>query len=171
MLRADVIVHGEGEIALAAAAGGDAFAARLQPGSAHGTLEHNGRTAASIDASGLLPDRPTRLEWVLADHQVCLALDGRTLIEYRYQPAAGTATKQASKLAIGANGADVEIHHPRVLRDVYYTASGQGPSTWKLGRDEYLLLGDNSWHSRDSRSWSAEGGVSGTLIVGKAIWW
>lgn len=52
--------------------------------------------------------------------------------------------------AHGAKGS-VSVKRVQVFRDIYYIANGK--SQFKLGPDEYLLLGDNSPISLDARHW------------------
>jgi hypothetical protein len=76
-------------------------------------------------------------------------------------------------LAIGARGAEVEARHMLVTRDVYYTPGPGGSNAkFRLGPDEYFLLGDNSPHALDSRTWSDGGaGVSRDMILGRTLRW
>ena len=41
------------------------------------------------------------------------------------------------------------------------------PAQWRLGSDEYFVVGDNPTVSDDSRTWTAGPGVAAQLIVGK----
>ena len=53
-----------------------------------------------------------------------------------------------------------------VVDGVYYGALGH--PTWRLGPDEWLVLGDNQIVSIDSRNWDHAPGAPGRLIVGVA---
>ena len=99
-----------------------------------------------------------RLEWVLADQQVLLALTASVLADYRYEPskpsaAAAFVKSMAIAAARGRGGvrglADFAATFitPPSLKD----AAG---TVYRLGPDEYFLLGDNSPHSLDSRHWA-----------------
>lgn len=57
------------------------------------------------------------------------------------------------------------IEDLQLYRDVYYEPPPDR-DTWRLGPDEYFVVGDNQAISRDSRNWSASAGVPGRLIVG-----
>ena len=47
-----------------------------------------------------------------------------------------------------------------------------GPETqYRLGREEYFLLGDNRVRSLDSRFWSRRGGVREGMLLGSALVW
>lgn len=45
------------------------------------------------------------------------------------------------------------IERIEVWRDVHYRPSGGGPTSWRLGGDAYLMLGDFPTASIDSRAW------------------
>jgi signal peptidase I len=171
VLCAEVAADGDGEILLAASSRHDTFVVRMNLRASRGWLVHNERAVSHFDLPALGAQRPASLEWAVADHQVRLALRGRVLVEYRYQPTVADDA-QGPRLAIGARDASVELGELQVFRDVYYTdRPGEAELARQLGADEYFLLGDNSAHSIDSRLWSPRGGISGMLIVGKAIGW
>jgi hypothetical protein len=168
---ARVAAAGDGELLLAASAGGDAFEACLDLGAHRGCLRHNHRNVSNFDIPSLDSFRPCALEWGMADHQARLVMQGCVVLEYRYQPIV-TADAGGSRLAIGARDASVKLLELQVFRDVYYISGpGEAEVARQLGADEYFLLGDNSAHSMDSRHWSPRGGLAGMLIVGKAIGW
>ena len=89
-----------------------------------------------------------------------------------------------SPVGIGARGAAVRIAHLRLERDIYYR---NGTQRGHLGRsdpyilnddpddlnDEFLMLGDNSPRSNDSREWLTTSVVPRRLLIGKAfyIYW
>jgi signal peptidase I len=171
MLRCQLTASGPGEVFLTATVRGEAFLIRLNVDSQEGTLERNQRVAVSFDTRPVGLGKPRRLEWLLADDQVQLALDDRLLVDYRYERSTSGPGGAARNVAIGARGAAVELRHLQVLRDVYYTPGlGERQTKVQLGPDEYFLLGDNSPHSLDSRAWSAPG-LSSTLIVGRVVRW
>ena len=66
-----------------------------------------------------------------------------------------------------------EIDQLRVWRDVYYPHPDLVARDWSLtkplGKDEYLLLGDNSPISVDGRYGAAEGRVLRAAILGRVI--
>lgn len=86
-------------------------------------------------------------------------------------------------VAIGADGAAVEISGLKVLRDIYYTSlDGQGPPPGSIEfelkqyadepqLDQFFVLGDNSPQSKDSRLWEdGQHYVERKLLIGKALW-
>jgi signal peptidase I len=76
-------------------------------------------------------------------------------------------------------GADVTLRDLRVLRDIYYITAvdvaGNGqiieePTLeFPLGPDQFLVLGDNSAASKDSRLWLEGHHVDRSLLVGRAL--
>jgi len=74
----------------------------------------------------------------------------------------------ADRIAFGGEGCRVRFRGIRILRDVFYTDIDQhGTRTEQnLGLDEYFLLGDNSAHSKDSRSF---GPVAANELIGRPV--
>jgi len=88
---------------------------------------------------------------------------------------------------LGSRGAELTFSHLRLRRDVYYTdphrhvrdgfGGPPGGNRWEqdamaywLGPGEFMMLGDNSPQSKDSRLWDErEYFVSRELMIGKAL--
>lgn len=110
----------------------------------------------------------------ICDHQAVVALDGRAFLAHPYVPGPGPIRPSPRAVAIGANGAAVEIGELKVYRDVYYARPPGNGTAWGVGRPvqlgpgEYFVLGDNSPFSEDSRTWSSPGVARGQ-IVGKPV--
>ncbi len=77
--------------------------------------------------------------------------------------------------SFGTQGAAVQVHHLKLWRDTYYTLEGKldGPDpkdlkfkTLYVQPKHYLVLGDNSSSSLDSRTW---GVVPERLLLGRAL--
>ncbi len=66
--------------------------------------------------------------------------------------------------AVWANGQLVPRRNDSAVESVYYGAFGN--PVWRLGADEWLVVGDNQAASIDSRNWPAAAGVPSRLIVG-----
>ena len=56
----------------------------------------------------------------------------------------------------------------RIDRDVYYTTSGSRHTDFEISDDEFVVLGDNSPNSQDSRKWDRYG-VPRNHIVGRSF--
>ena len=92
--------------------------------------------------------------------------------------------RDKSPVGIAAQGAAIRISHLRIERDIYYrneSAHGQIDSTNPYvlndgpddSNDEFLMLGDNSPRSNDSRLWHTTYSVPRHLLIGKAffVYW
>ncbi len=77
---------GTGDVLLTASTRGQTFLVRLDVDSGAGTLQRNGQVVASFDARPLGDAKPRRLEWLLADQRVRLALDDRLQLDHPYAP-------------------------------------------------------------------------------------
>jgi signal peptidase I len=100
------------------------------------------------------------------DNLLRFELDGDTLIEVEV-PA---APDQRSTITIATEGGGAEFDDIEVYRDIYYTAGG-AMSQWSIPDDSYVMLGDNTQDSADSREWR----LTGYRFVdgddsGKQIW-
>jgi signal peptidase I len=162
----DVQAAGGGEVHLRAGSNGNEFVARLDTATGAGTLAHHNGRSVSFRSNPDALRTYSRLMLALVDRRARLTLDGRMLAKCDYEPGADRISRQT--LAIGARGGEVAVRRLQVLRDVHYACVAAGPSKYHLGEDEYFLLGDNSQHALDGRSW---GGVPRAMIVGRALSW
>ncbi|MFN0053664.1 MAG: signal peptidase I [Planctomycetales bacterium] len=114
-----------------------------------------------------------RVEVSLMDHQALVAVDGRLLCEpWSYESDRPRGSTPWIPVRLGSRGQAVAVDRLRLFRDVYYTPGGstRGPRTaWRLGSDEYFVLGDNSPISRDSRSWPGGVALRGEMFLGKPL--
>lgn len=190
----------------------DAFEAEITPDEAR--LIMNGRTIAG-PAPLPRHGGPILVEMINADYRVCLRIDSRELLsstEQQYYPdipallEAFAANRSLPKpqVQITAEKQRCAISHLSLWRDVYYLNRGirrasdvptqnslwaspvQIPRTlMELGKDEYFVLGDNSFVSLDARFWDdpvslpsedlllRAGRVPGRFMLGKAffVYW
>ena len=141
-----------------------------------------------------------RIRFANVDDQLYLWIDGAVIAEFPYGPLNNVLPTNAdlNPVQVGCSGVAAQFRDLRVLRDVYYVSSSYGddeqgseapppPHLWPpldhlralyfpLAADRFLVLGDNSPRSADSRLWSGrsdEGGieyyVKRDLLVGKAL--
>jgi signal peptidase I len=140
-------------------------------------LETNNVRGGLTSSPGGSP-RFARIEVSAIDRKLSVALDGVPLfdpIEFEgSQPVFGPGS-HASPIALGVLGGTLEVRRIRIYRDLYYTGSlTAGPrrlfgvdSLYKLGPDEFFVLGDNSPVSNDSRFWEKTPVVRGEQFLGK----
>jgi len=170
IVRCQLRAQSPGLFYVRARMGGDEFVAEVDMTANRCTLIHNGmrQTATAIFRSPL--NRLVQLDFVLADHQLQLAMDDRVLTEYCYVPKAAENGDGIQDIAIGARTAKLEIDRLQILRDVYYLPPGnQKNRTFQLGPNQFFVLGDNSPHSSDSREWPRH--VAAGSIVGRVVSW
>jgi signal peptidase I len=106
------------------------------------------------------------------DEQLVLAVAGETVIRREYAPLDGPLQPTSRPLGIAGRRGVCSVAKLRVYRDIFYLNPFRGDWTWAgpapLGDDAYLLLGDNTPLSNDSRHWSVPG-LRREQIVGKVL--
>ena len=169
-------------------------------------IERNGKVVASGESSGAAPLRygeAMTVEAADVDHKLVLKVNEERVIyqkhdgpldengDLTYESPLGAASRwsglpeDATRLMIGMQNVKGKIRRLRVNRDIYYTSPPGGgfavDKAYTLGEREYLVLGDNSPQSYDSRLWRWTDGsgrkaspvVPEANIVGKAffVYW
>jgi signal peptidase I len=128
------------------------------------------------------------------DDRLCLWVDDRLVKPLEFDPNSKfepqklplPTERDKSPVGIAARMAQLRVDHLRVERDIYYTSNeldgrdvGQG-RVYRLKKDdedpshdEFLMLGDNSPQSNDSRMWGTTHAVPRHLLIGKAffVYW
>lgn len=87
------------------------------------------------------------------DDRLELTLDGRSLLAAEIEPSA----RQEASLTLAVSGAGADVTGLSVARDVYYTVPDDRASwTVTIPPGQYVMLGDNTQDSADSRLWKAQ---------------
>jgi len=121
-----------------------------------------GRTTLWIDHTrvGSCTDRLSTNSWTTVlfenvDDHIRLAFDGNEVMarDYGHQPATNGNEGQAppSEVRFGIRSGEAQLRPLSLHRDIYYVAEGQ--TRFIIPNGHYILLGDNSASSADSRSW------------------
>jgi signal peptidase I len=123
------------------------------------------------------------------DDRLCLWINNRLVkflefdedSKYKPQNPLPEPTEQdKAPVGIAARGAMVRLSHLHIERDIYYRDPDRGrvgpDNPYVLNdddddsRDEFLMLGDNSPRSNDSRGWHTTSTVPRRLLIGKAFY-
>ncbi|MGC1275566.1 MAG: signal peptidase I [Planctomycetaceae bacterium] len=172
MLAAHVRLSGQGAFAVELTDGRDRV--RVVAETASQTLSlvrtATGERLRSAPLPAELLDDGTLVEASMMDRQVLVAVDGTPVFAaWTYDEPHEIAPPTSSAVRLGATELTAEVRSLVLYRDVYYTsgrATNGVVSPYKLGRDEFFVLGDNSPVSLDSRSWQ-EGALPARLLLGK----
>lgn len=83
------------------------------------------------------------------DDLLSFEIDGETLLELEI-PA---ASNQASNFFLHVKGQGAEFEDVMLYRDIYYIGDAMKRSEWQIPEGNYVMLGDNTQDSSDSREW------------------
>jgi len=123
------------------------------------------------------------------DDRLCLWVENRLVKSLDFEPGSQVEPQKAPALPtdrdkapvrITSRMAKLRIGHLRIERDVFYLSSLSGGESgdarvYRLKddpddrNDEFLMLGDNSPQSNDSRTWHTTYSVPRQLLIGKAF--
>lgn len=107
------------------------------------------RSSASEPAWTATAGKATRVRVENLDDRLTLFVAGEPVCELDVEP----VPTPRSQLTIEVSGGSVQLGGVRVHRDVHYMPSRTGPSAFEIPEGHYLVLGDNTLDSADSREW------------------
>ena len=84
------------------------------------------------------------------DDMLTLELDGEVVLELEVPP----ATDQSSFLFLHVEGEGADFSEVQVERDIYYISDARKITHWKIPAGHFVMLGDNTQDSSDSREWT-----------------
>jgi signal peptidase I len=90
----------------------------------------------------------------VADRMARVYVDGRQVAKVAYRDVVGEEDEEPFA-AIGARDADVRLRDVRLWHDLHYSDGRGGVTRWEIPEDSFVVLGDNTDSSRDSRLWEA----------------
>lgn len=143
------------------------------------SIQRNKVELSTIRTKPWKPDEFHTLEFSSYDNTVNLLLDGKPLISERFDPSIGTKELPASApppVTIKATDSLLTLRRIGLYRDIYWTNA----DPWALERQalhipegHYVVLGDNSPSSEDSRRWRTSPFVPRENFVARAtvIFW
>jgi len=174
LMSCQIRLSGAGSIVFFLTDGQSQFLLEWQVETGRAWLQAEGKQAAEVRDLPAARPEGSRLELALVDQQVVLALDGRVVLVHSYEAAPTPFHPSSRPIAIGSQGPGIELWNLKLYRDIYYTPPNRALPTaegiaaarqYRLGADEYFVLGDNSPLAADSRDYF--GGVRGEMLVGK----
>jgi signal peptidase I len=161
-------------------AGSDRFEVVIPVGNERPTeVRRNGRPlVVSNPRPGVTLEsvRSGLLEVSVMDRRLTVAVDGEPLFDpFDFDDPKDGLGPDESPVGLGVRGGSLTLSDVRIYRDVYYTtALAYTPrrpfgvdEPFRLGPDEFFVLGDNSPVSNDSRFWAGSPVVPGELFLGK----
>ncbi|MFT5291855.1 MAG: signal peptidase I [Planctomycetota bacterium] len=100
----------------------------------------------------LRADRGTEVSVWNLDDRLGLRVDDQVLLEVDVAP----VSDQRSSIFLELNGGGAELADLMVERDIYYLAPDRRSWQVDIPEDSYVVLGDNTQDSADSRDWRAQ---------------
>ncbi|MCA9120648.1 MAG: signal peptidase I [Planctomycetaceae bacterium] len=172
ILSCKVTTPSESEITLMLHDGRESFTAMISTITQSVELRRGERFLTRAALAELREPRARSTQFGIVDQQLLIAVEGKPLIRCEYTPLDKPLQPTSRPIGIAARGGECAVTEIRVYRDIYYLNAFGGSTTWScsapIPAETYLVLGDNSPISRDSRHWNSPG-LHRNLFVGKVL--
>ncbi|TWT57454.1 Signal peptidase I V [Thalassoglobus neptunius] len=164
-------LRGDGELLFELTDGVDTFQLHILPSQHLITLRdlrhQRDCWTTSIDKDSLT--KPIHIDFSLFDQQAIVAVNEKIVGSPVPFQASQSRPPLTSPVRIGARGIDVRIASLNLYRDVYYTPKrDQSDPSFEIPAHHFLVLGDNSPVSLDSRAW-AHPTIPREALIGKPL--
>jgi signal peptidase I, bacterial type len=164
-------VRGEGRLEIELSDGENVFTAVLRPRTQSVEILQNGDAVPIRTAT--LPNQTLNeafvLDFSLIDQQVVFAINGKELTEPYLYERTKPIRAMRRPVRLGVTGLDCEIRDLTLSRDIYYTKPApEAPARYRSGPGEFVVLGDNSPVSIDSRFWDHPA-IPRSSLIGKPV--
>lgn len=120
----------------------------LEIGASSAFITAPGMERTAIDVPPLPLGHATRVGLGVADRVIRVTLDGRQVAKLAH-PDVTNLGETGARVALGLRGGRAAFSGIRVDADLHY----EGSSSWNVPPDHFVMLGDNTTNSRDSRKW------------------
>ncbi|MBI2481775.1 MAG: signal peptidase I [Planctomycetia bacterium] len=172
LLSCDLALSKDGEVVLLIHDGRESFTVAVSAAS----RSLHVRRGEEFIARATIPNdqefHPLTIQFGVIDEQLLVAIANAAVIRHAYTPLDRPLQPTSRPLGIAGRVGACSIANLRVYRDIYYLNAFQGDWPWfgpdPLEDDCYLVLGDNTPLSNDSRHW-AKPGLQRKRFVGKVL--
>lgn len=172
VLSCDLRLDLGSEIALLVHDGRESFTAVISTTSRSLELRRGEEVLTRVSMPNLQHSSDVALQFGVVDQQLLVAIAGATLIRYAYTPLDQPLQPTSRPLGLAGAEGEFSVENVRIYRDIYYLNPFQGDWAWNsmgpLADESYLLLGDNTPLSNDSRHWKTPG-LHRNLFVGRVL--
>jgi len=129
-----------------------AFRIDIPVGGGNAILSMHDSTIAEKEID-VKPGETCAVEFVDFDNRIIIMVNSQEIFRHDYESELDISS--SAEISLGTRDCAAAFEKISIYRDIYYTCEGQyaAGSEYRLGKDEYFALGDNSASSRDSRRW------------------
>jgi signal peptidase I len=172
LLSCDMGLSDDGEIGLLIHDGRESFTATVSARTRSLRVFRGEDVLAQAPIPNYARSQPVTIQFGVIDEQLLISIAEAPVIRHEYTPLERPLQPTSRPLGISGRRGECSVANIRVYRDIYYLNSYRGDWLWAgpnpLSDDCYLVLGDNTPLSNDSRHWATPG-LQRKLFVGKVL--